>query len=143
MRELYYIDAKDQPGLLWAVLRAVGESAHIALEGDLQDTGLLGLPQASFDEAETLHRQTLAPRLDFVVLPTTIVVVTELKSRLSARGLFGLGGALIHVQIEQRLDLVFVACDNFDKSCTWLQLPQGRDLLQRLSESGVIRSFSP
>ena len=139
---LYYIDARDQPGLLWAVLRAVGESAHVALEGDLQNTGLLGLPHASFDETETLRRQTLVPRLDFVVLPTAIAVVTELKSRLSAPGLFGQGGALIHVQIEQRGDLVFIACDNFHESSTWLQLPQGHDLLQMLTESGIVRSFN-
>jgi hypothetical protein len=123
------------------VLRAVGEAAHIALEGHLQDTGLLGLPQVSFDETETLRRQTLVPRLDFVVLPTTIAVVSELKSRLSAPGLFGLGGALIHVQVEQRGDLVFIACDNFHESSTWLQLPQGHDLLKMLTESGVVRSF--
>src|SRR5262245_47115456 len=111
MPELYYVDARDHRALLWAVLRAVGDSAHIALEGGLQETGLLGLPESSLEETATLRRQTRAPRLDFVVLPTTATMVRELESRLSAPGLFGEAGTLIHVQVEQAGSLVFIACD--------------------------------
>jgi hypothetical protein len=50
---------------------------------------------------------------------------------------------IIHTQIEKDGRLAFGAYDNFHADCVWVGDAVPRSLLERLKESGVVRSFAP
>jgi hypothetical protein len=142
MQQRYWLVARDKPGLLVAVMRALAGGAHISLEGDFSRArGLLALSGASTEETEALHRQTTYPLQDFVVLPLEPESITPILNEILPEA--RVVRHIIHVQIERGGRLEFGAYDNFHRDCVvcWAAVPQ--ELLRRLQVSGVLRSWEP
>jgi len=137
----WWIDTRDKPGLLFALLRHFEGDSHVSFEGHLQQLALAELPGASTSETLILRRQTVEPILDFVAVPVTGETAKALRERLSVQDLFHDDGALIHVQIEHAGHLVFGAYDNFHKDCVVAYELTPEALLEQLKSSGVIRSY--
>ncbi len=138
----WWLEPRNKPALLWAVLEAFPQGAYLSLEGDLKNFGLLERADASSEETSSLRRNTLSPRLDFVVVPVTTALVATLKELLSGPGIFGDDGSLIHAQIEHNGRLVFGAYDNFHKDCVVAYEPLDQQFLERLCNNGVLRGYA-
>ncbi len=134
----FYIAARDKPGLLAAMMRHLAGDAYISFEGDLHRIDWEGV--IAVDESQSsLRRATLTPELDFVILPLTVETQPLIWAAVS-KGDHLADDGIIHTQIEQGGRLAFGAYDNFHADCvSGPAVP--RSLLERLKESGVIRSF--
>ncbi len=141
MTERFWIDPRDKPGLLIAVMRELAGSAEISFEGWLGELGLESIPGAYSQETDALRRQTRKPRLDFLVLPLTKESVDVIWRVISEKDHLTDPTGIIHVQIALDGRLVFSGCDNFHRECVsaWEGVPI--ELLDRLIENGVIRSY--
>jgi hypothetical protein len=141
MSKRFWIDPRDKPGLLVAVMRELAGNAEIAFEGGLGELDLENIAGAHFQETDALRRQTLKPQLDFIVLPLTAESVDVIWRIISENGLLTDPMRIIHAQIALDGRLVFAGCDNFHRECVsaWEGFPI--ELLDRLIENGVIRSY--
>lgn len=139
MDERYWLVARDKPGLLIAMMRALAGNAHISFEGDLSRCQLSAIPGASGEESEALRRNTLVPRQDFVVLPLEAENIRRILAEILPSG--RVVHDIIHVQIEKNGRLAFGAYDNFHPECivAWSAVP--RALLDQLQAKGILRSF--
>ena len=137
----YWIDPRDKPGLLIAVMRELAGSAEISFEGWLGELGLESISGAYSQETDALRRQTRKPRLDFLVLPLTKESVDVIWRAISEKDHLTDPNGIIHVQIALDGRLVFIGGDNFHRECVsaWEGFPI--ELLDRLIENGVIRSY--
>ena len=136
-----WIDPRDKPGLLLAVMREMVGAGEISLEGWLEQYGLADVAGVIDEETNVLQRVTSYPRLDFLVLPLvedTIQavwkVITEQDHLINPLG-------IIHVQIAQKERLIFGGYDNFHRDCVFAMPGFPIGLLDRLVASGVIRSY--
>ena len=118
-----WIDPRDKPGLLIAAMRAFEGSGQISFEGGLRDTGLNELAGVTHAETEALRRVTSIPELDFVVAPLTSENIAAIWKALENRFVFG-------------------AYDNFDRDCVVATDKFPVEILDRLVERGVIRSYN-
>ncbi len=118
-----------------------GEESRISFEGRLIHTDLMKLRGAAFEETEVLRRGTIAPKLDFVVLPLTQdtrqVIENAIHSKISFRSTEG----IIHVQIASASTLVFAAYDNFSESCAWVHRGVPVSVLDALVARKVLVSY--
>jgi hypothetical protein len=137
----YWPIARDKPGLLVAMMRALAGDAHISFEGDLSRCVFPAALNPSGEETVALRRHTASPRQDFVVLnlspesvrPILDVVLPDRRYLAD----------VIHIQIERGGELQFGSYDQFHAECI-VGFPPGvtPELLDRLQSSGVIRSWS-
>src|SRR5438552_2787504 len=112
MDQQYWLVARDKPGLLIAMMRALAGDAHISFEGDLSRCReLFDLPGASMQETEVLRRQTLYPVQDLVVLPLEPDGIRAILDAVLPEG--RVVHDIVHVQIETAGRLEFGAYDNF------------------------------
>ena len=72
-----WIDARDKPALLLAVMKELVGNSNISFEGDLSNLELDKIESSRSDETEVLRRQTASPVLDFIVLPLTEKTLQE------------------------------------------------------------------
>ena len=136
------VDVRDCQGTLWALYRAFEGRAVASFEGDLSELCLSEIPGASGDETGALKRQTLEPELDFCVVPIDAETVHFLKAALSAKGLLGGDGKVVHTQLEVEGELIFSACDNFHSECTVVSPRVPEEFLSSLKRQGLLRSYS-
>jgi len=140
MDETYWLVARDKPGLLVAVMRALAGGAHISFEGDLSRCpGLFALPDASAEETRALRRHTIYPVQQFIVLPLEPDTIRPILSEVLPEG--RVVRDISHVQVERAGRLAFGAYDNFHRDCVvcWSAVP--RELVEQLTVSGVLRSW--
>lgn len=135
-----WIDARDKPGLLLAMMKEFANRSNISFEGALGELTFPSWPNAAVEETSALKRQTISPRLDFVVLPLTHETVKNIWSELSSKDHLVHEG-IIHVQIECDGQLVFGGYDNFYRECTVAYPGVPVHLLEELKKRGVIREF--
>lgn len=134
-----WIDPRDKPGLLRAMMRALAGDARISFEGDLSRCVFADNLTASADETEALCRQTVVPKQDFVVLPLELDTVQPiLDVVLPGRRYLD---DIIHIQIERHGQLQFGSYDNFHRECVVCYAGVETTLLDQLKSSGVIRSW--
>jgi hypothetical protein len=139
-KDRYWIVPRDKPGLLVAMFRALAGGAHISFEGDLSRCTFPSELGATGDETAALQRQTAVPRQDFVVLPLEpdtfrqILQVVLKDSRVVKD--------IVHIQIEKGGRLEFGSYDNFHPECVVAFHGVPTDLLNRLQQNGVIRSWT-
>jgi hypothetical protein len=132
---------RNKPALLWEVLNQFKSSgAHLSLEGDLEAYEVLEYPLASTQESTILKRNTISPRLDFVIIPISEPLIVHLKHHLNGAGVFTKDGGLIHVQVEMGGALVFGAYDNFHKDCTSIG-GVTEQFLEHLVSAAILRSY--
>lgn len=139
--ERFWPVARDKPGLLVAMMRALAGDARISFEGDLRRCVFPPHLNPSGEETSALRRSTAYPRQDFVVLNLTAESVRPiLEVVLSDRRYLD---DVIHIQIERGGELQFGAYDHFHPECIVCFPPDVTpELLDRLQASGVIRSWS-
>ena len=139
MDECYSLVARDKPGLLIAMMRALAGNALISFEVDLSPCQLWTIPGASAEETGSLRRNTLVPRQDFVVLPLEADTIRPILAEIIPEG--RAVHDVVHVQIAKNGRLAFGAYDNFHPECivAWSAVPKA--LLEELQAKGVLRSF--
>jgi len=135
-----WIDTRDKPGLLIAMMREFSGNSHISFEGSLENLNLSGIHGASVEETEVLKRQTTSPKLDFLAVPLNEATLDEIWNELSKKDHLVHEG-IIHVQIENGGELVFGGYDNFHRECVVAYPAVPVKLLEELKENGVIRDF--
>ena len=136
------LEVRDCQGTLWAFYRQYEGRAKASFEGDLSGLNLHELNGVSNAEIGPLKRQTFEPTLDFMVVPIDHDTVHLLKKRLSAPGVLGRNGSVVHTQIAVDDDLVFVACDNFHDDCTVASLSVPEPFLKDMQSRGLLRAYS-
>lgn len=136
----FWIDARDKPGLFYAMIKEFSNRGRVSFEGYLQDLELGTIPGAINKAEKPLGRATRYPRLDFIVVPLNPETVPRIWKEVNEKDHLAHEG-IIHVQVEHDGKLVFCAFDNFDKNCTvaYESVPQA--LLDRLKTNGVIRGY--
>ncbi len=140
MDERYWLQARDKPGLLIAMMRLLAGDARISFEGDLSHADSLFLiPGASREETPVLRRNTTDPVQDFVVIPLDATTLPALirEAAVSDR----LTHDVLHVQIEKSDALEFGAYDNFHPECIGVAAGVPLTVLEELRQKGVLRSF--
>lgn len=137
----YWIDPRDKPGLLIAIIRELAGAGEISFEGWIGESRLPQIPGASFEETDALRRSTIVPKLDFAVLPLNADIVAAISRIVSEKGRLTDPTGIIHVQIALNGRLIFGGYDNFHRECVvaWEGFPVA--LLDRLTANGVIRSY--
>jgi len=140
MRTKYWINTRDKPGLLLAMMHQFENSANISFEGSLNNLLLSSIPGASMKEQGMLKRAVLAPESDFIVIPITTETIRYIWKEITDKDHLAHEG-IAHVQIEKNGKIVFGAYDNFDKECVVAYDDVPIYLLDRLKEKGVIRSY--
>jgi hypothetical protein len=140
----YSLDTRDRPALLFGMMRTFSsEQSHIAFEGNLAATELYTLEGASYDETEILKRATIAPRLDFIVLPLVPARVPEIQRAIRSKIAFDGYRGIIHVQIEADGELVFGAYDNFHRETVMVYGTIETSVLDDLVKARTLRSYAP
>jgi hypothetical protein len=122
------------------MMRALAGDAHVSFEGDLSRCVFPPALGPSGNETRALRRQTLTPRADFVVRPLeedtirpTLDVVLPDRRFMND---------IVHIQIEKNGRLEFGSYDNFHPECIVCFLGVSTDLLDKLRDNGVIRSWT-
>ena len=139
-RAEYWLQARDKPELLIAMMRVLAGDAHISFEGDLSRAGsLMSIPGASTEETPVLRRNTFVPVQDFVVVPLETTTLPRLIRESSRPD--RLTHDVVHVQIEKGGSLEFGAYDNFHPKCIGVSSRVPLSLLHALHRKGILRSF--
>ena len=139
-KDRFWIVARDKPGLLIAMMRALAGDAHMSLEGDLSRLTFPAELAPSVEETSALARHTSHPRQDFLVIPLEPQDVPAILTAILADGRFMKD--VTHIQIEKNGRLEFGSYDNFHPECVVCFHGISTDLLNRLKGSGVIRSWT-
>jgi hypothetical protein len=136
----YWVVARDKPGFLIAMMKALVGNAHISFEGDLSRCEFPGEVPKRSTETSVLKRQTSQPVQDFVVLPLEPETIRPILDVVLPDRRFMTD--IIHIQIEKDGKIEFGAYDNFHPECIVCFLGVGTNLLDQLKEKGVIRSWT-
>ena len=139
---VYYLGAKNRPQLLFAMMHELaGDNAWISFEGRLIHTDLIKIGGVAFEETELLRRGTIAPKLDFLILPLTRDSLPAIEKAILSKISFHSTEGIVHVQIEKDGTMVFAAYDNFSESCTWVFSNFPTVLLDELVARKVLVSY--
>jgi hypothetical protein len=139
MKTLYWIEPRDKPALLRAMMKVLAGGARISFEGDLSRCEFPPFLQPSAVETQTLCRACIVPKLDFVALPLEPDTVEPiLDVVLPGRRYLD---DIIHIQIERHGEIEFGSYDNFQHDCVVCCVGIGTSLLDELKSSGVILSW--
>ena len=137
---LHLVHVRDRPAFLQRVMTVLAGGARMSLEGDLSRCRFTDDLVLSRDAIGTLNRNTIWPRLDFVVLklePETVAPI--LKQVVSA----GIKRGIRHIQIERDGVKQLGAYDNFDPECVVTGPQVSPDLLEAMKVERIIHSFKP
>lgn len=141
MEEIYRLDTRDRPGLLFAMMQALAaDDCRISLEGRLSQTGLAQLEGVTNDEDAVLRRATLQPKLDFFVLQLTPKSLPTITKAIASKIAFGERG-IIHVQMVRAEKMAFAAYDGFDRESVVAYSAVSRELLDELTRMRILRSY--
>jgi hypothetical protein len=140
----FRLHTKHKPELLFAVMQTLAQkNARISFEGGLSHTELAKIAGASLNETEVLKRNTISPRMDFLVLPLTPETVPEIENAIVSKVAFKDYAGIVHVQIERQGSLAFVVCDQFHEDCVWVSEAIPHTLLASLVKNRVLYSYAP
>jgi hypothetical protein len=140
----YSLNTRDRHGLLFAMMRTfASDNSRIAFEGNLATTELYGLAGASYEETTILKRNTIAPRLDFVILPLALGRVPAIQKAIQSKVAFSGDRGIVHVQIEANGELVFGAYDNFHEETVLVYGPIEAAVLDDLVATKTLRTYAP
>ena len=139
-KDRFWIVARDKPGLLIAMMRALVGDGYMSFEGDLSRCAFSAELAPSSDETAVLARHTSHPQQDFIVVPLEQDNIQAILDTILTDGRFMKD--IIHIQIEKNGRLEFASYDNFHPDCVVCFHGISTGLLSRLQESGVIRSWT-
>lgn len=139
MTTQYWIDPRDKPGLLRAMMQTLAGDARISFEGNLSRCAFSDTLKPSAHETEALRRATAAPELDFEVLPLEPDSVKPILDVVLPNRRYL--DDIVHIQIERHHELQFGSYDNFHRECVVCGTGVETSLLDHLKSSGVIRAW--
>jgi hypothetical protein len=134
------LDVRKKLEFLHQLMLELAGNSRISLEGDLAECRVASDLIVTHDETATLKRNTISPKLDFVVLhlePETVERV--LKTIKTA----GLKRTIVHVQIEQNGVLELGAYDNFSPGSVVTGPGVSPTLLSKLKNMKLLVDFKP
>ena len=95
MQTKWWINVRDKPGTLWALLSFFNDRGTVSLEGDLREINQKSdLTGATTEETHLLRRQTASPLREFLTVPITTKNIELLKKLLSGPDIFSSGGLI-------------------------------------------------
>jgi len=113
-------------------------NTRISLEGHLSSCQFENLSAVSHVETAILKRNTLVPKLDFVVAMLSPEMVEPVFDQVMKAGLTD---NIIHVQIERNGALELGAYDNFHPECVVTGSGVSTALLDELKDKKIIREY--
>lgn len=119
------------------------DRSRITFEGNLAATELYRLEGAFYEETAILRRNTIAPRLDFVVLPLIPTRLSEIERAIRSRIAFHEYRGIVHAQIEANSELVFGAYDHFHRETVVVDGNIDKAVLDALVSDRTLRSYAP
>lgn len=134
-----WIAVRDCQAFLWAMYAAYKGLASASFEGRLWSLRLHEMPGASNCTMAALTREADAPTLDFWIVPINEETINALKATLSHSGILGKDGVVVHTQLATDQQLIFSACDNFDKDCVRVSTSVPLSLLEEMLHTGVLK----
>lgn len=141
MKQTYFLDPRDKPGLLVALMRQLAGNAHIALEGDREDMETMDFSVIP-DAVEGLvapFRHEWDKNGKFIVLPLTDDTIAPILEEVLPEG------RIVHkvgaIQIEKDGDIQFLAGDNFHRESVSVGPAVPERLLRDLMASGVLWTY--
>jgi hypothetical protein len=129
---------QDKRRLLLAMMEELAGGAHVSFEGDLRGLTLSSLPGAAGEPTASLKRNTLRPRLDFVVVPLEPSMGQQIIAAIGGT----VPGAIIHVQIEKDGQLQFGAYDNFYPESIYFGSAVKEAVIQSLVSQNIMRPYT-
>jgi hypothetical protein len=125
---------RDKRLFLLAAMELLTGDTQISLEGELSATRLSSVPGATGDETEVLKRNSIAPKLDFCVLP--------LDAGEARAILIALGGTIprgvLHVQIQRGGKLELRLYDRFSPDVSFFGPSVTLQFLAQLQSEGLL-----
>lgn len=140
MSHRIWIDTRDKPGLLNAMMKAFNNKGTISFEGDLSQLYFDQIHGASTKETDVLKRATVRPQLDFITVPLTDETINTIWQELIRKDHLVHEG-IIHVQIESGGKMAFGGYDNFHKECVVAYEAVPLEIITSLKQNGVIREY--
>ena len=137
----FWLEARDKPGLLIAMMQLLAGNARISFEGDLTDIDISGFELVSHDETPALRRAAAGPPESFIVLPLETETIRPILDVILPKA--RIVHAVTHVQIEKDGLLEFGAYDNFHPECIVVGLAVLDTKLNELLTNGVLRAVHP
>jgi hypothetical protein len=142
MKQLFWVDPRDNGALLVAVMRELASGdTTVAFEGDadaIESLSFPGVPDVARNLRPPFSREW-GETSSFVILPLTPSTLKPIVSEILSEGKF------LHrvgaIQIQVRGELQFLAGDNFHRECVSTGPLIGRDFLQNLVDRGIVRTF--
>lgn len=137
MEQAFWLNPRDKPALLLAMMCELLDNSHILLEGNLSACDLSAIPGAAVGIVEPFRSQSGGG--DAVTLPISEQTIQMVKTCLLP------GGRIIRdiaaIQIEQAGQVQFMAADHFHHECVSVGNAILEPLLQELVASGIIRGY--
>jgi hypothetical protein len=117
------------------------DDSRISFEGKLSNTSLFEMQGSSHEETGALRRATVAPLLDYVVLPLTSMGIHKIEKAIDSKIAFHGSKGIIHVQIESQGEIAFAAYDNFSRDCVVVTSKVPTAVLDELVNAQVLRGY--
>ena len=141
MKQTYWLDPRDKPGLLIALMRLLAGNSHIAFEGDPDD-----MAEMNFTSIPGVREGIVAPfknewgkNAKVIILPlendTIPLILREVLPE----------GRIVHkvgaIQIEKDGEIQFLAGDNFQRECVSVGPAVPEEVLDKLVAVGILRAY--
>jgi hypothetical protein len=141
MKQAFFLDTRDKPGLLIALMHALAGNAHLALEGDRDR-----MSEMDFDKIPGAKEGIVSPfgsewdeNARFVVLPLESDSIPLILREILPKG------RIVHdvgaIQIEKNGEIQFLAGDNFHRESVSVGPGVPEQLLKSLVASGILRAY--
>jgi hypothetical protein len=142
IKRAFWLDPRDKPGLLVAMMNALAGNAHISLEGDLTECDFSDFKSTIHTETEYIKRES-EPKKEgpIIVLPLEPETIHPILQQVLPNG--RIVHKIVAVQIEKKGKIEFLAGDNFHRECVSVGSGVPEELLQQLVRSGVLRGYKP
>ena len=139
-QDCYWLVARDKSALLAHMMRLLAGDAQISFEGDLSRCSFPDSVPRLPEESAALHRQTVWPVQDFVVLQLEHETIQPIIDAVLPDNRFV--DDIIHIQIAQHGELQFSSAERFDQHCIVCFLGVPTKILDDLKHRGVIISWT-
>ena len=136
MRSLYKI--RDKRRFLIAAFQHLAGSAFVSFEGDLSRNAFATVSGASGAETESLKRNTLRPKQDFVVLPLEAETIGPIM--VAVGGTVPRG--ILHIQVEKGGRLELGLYDNFTPKGMFFGPAVTPEIIGTLQNEGVLSPWT-
>ena len=136
MHAVFDLRVREPVTFVQTTLRHSRKDCLLSLEGDLSRFDAHLVSGASSEPSELLARNTIAPVLDFVILPITAATLDTVCQQVLPQ--VGLKHRVVHVQVASEGCLVFGAYDHFHRESVWIAVGIGEACITTLLDNGVV-----